>query len=201
MIQTAKLPYVRFETEVLTTKDKDGHNVYTNKIMAYITSAGSKDELVKDADEWVSQLLEKAQTRGAFDSASSEYEQWHDRFSKMLQKYKEGINLDHDGTPLRASMAFSPAEVAQCENVKIFSIEALAVCNEEAISRMGMGGRVLKQKAEKLLESNNNGKLAEENAALQLKIEELTQKVQRLTDMVGQDKEDTPKRGRKPKQE
>jgi hypothetical protein len=66
-----------------------------------------------------------------------------------------------DGTPIRASLAFSPAEVAQCESVKIFTLEALAVCNEQAMNNMGMGGRTLKQKAEKILENFAGSKVAE----------------------------------------
>ena len=180
MIQSARMPYVRFDTEVVTSKDEQGHTVYGNKIMAYITSAGSKDELVKDADEWVNALREKSMTRGPFDSAANEYDAWYDRFSKMLQSYKDGNGMEHDGTPLRASLAFSPAEVAQCEAVKIFTLEALSICNEESISRMGMGGRALKQKAEKILLNAEGAKVAEENAALRIKIDELTAKVEQL---------------------
>jgi hypothetical protein len=200
MIQAARMPYVRFETEVVTTKDNDGHNQFSNKIMAYITSAGSKDEVVKVADEWIAQLLDKAQTRGAFDSAANEYTQWYERFSKLLQNYKNGLELDHDGTPIRASMAFSPAEVAQCESVKIFTLEALATCNEEAMSLMGMGGRALKQKAAQILEGNVNGRLAEENSALKVKIEELSKRVEQLSALVVEEKE-VKKRGRKPASE
>ena len=194
MIQAARMPYVRFETEVETIKDAEGHNQYKNKIMAYITSAGSKDEVVKVADEWIAQLREKGQTRGPFDSAANEYEQWYERFSKLLQNYKDGKGLDHDGTPIRASLAFSPAEVAQCEEVKIFTLESLAVCSEEALSRMGMGGRVLKQKAAKILESADSSKLAEENASLKLKLDELTAKVERMMAQSGE--VETKKRGR-----
>ncbi|MFA6904493.1 MAG: hypothetical protein WC236_15565 [Gallionellaceae bacterium] len=185
MIKAAQMPFVRFETEVETVRDEDGHTQYRNKIMAYITSAGSKDEVVKVADEWIAQLREKSQTRGAFDAAANEYDQWYDRFSKLLQNYKDGLGMDHDGTPLRACLAFTPAEVAQCEAVKIFTIDALAVCNEEAIGRMGMGGRTLKQKAQKILETGDGAKVAEENAALRLKVEELTEKVVQLTALVG----------------
>lgn len=196
MIQSARMPYVRFDTEVVTSKDDQGHTVYGNKIMAYITSAGSKDELVKDADEWVNALREKSMTRGPFDSAANEYDAWYDRFSKMLQSYKDGNGMDHDGTPLRASLAFSPAEVAQCEAVKIFTLESLSVCNEESISRMGMGGRALKQKAEKILLNSEGSKVAEENAALRIKIDELTAKVEQLASQLTVSGDETKKRGR-----
>ena len=180
MIQAAKLPYVRFETEVSVTKDEDGHNQYKNVIMAHITPAGSKDEIVKLADEWIVQLMDKSQTRGPFDSAANEYEDWHKRFSKMLDSYKNGIDMATEGTPIRASLAFSPAEVAQCESVKIFTLEALAVCNEQAMNNMGMGGRTLKQKAEKILENFAGSKVAEENTALKSKLEAMQEQLDKL---------------------
>lgn len=194
MNNPAPMPFVRFETIVESTKDENGHNLYSNKIMAYVTSPGSRDETVKVAEEWINQLKEKGTTRGPFDSAANEYYLWHEKFSKMLQHYKDGNGLDHDGTPLRASLAFTPAEIAQCENVKIYTIEALSTCSEEALGRMGLGGRVLKNKATKILESAENSKVAEENAALRLKVEELTAKIEHLASLVGD--EGQKKRGR-----
>jgi hypothetical protein len=211
MIQAARMPYVRFETIAETVMDVEGMPHYKNKIMAYITSAGSKDTAVKDADEWIAQLGEKSRSRGEFDAAANEYDQWHVRFSKMLEAYKEGANMDMEGTPLRSCLAFSPAEIAQCENVKIFTVENLAVCNEEAITRMGMGGRTLKQKAEKIMEtagiakitSAHAEKVEQENAELRKSIEELTKKFDAMiasTETKVEVGENIPKkRGPKPK--
>jgi hypothetical protein len=153
MLQQARLPYVRFETQVRERKDAQGHSVFDNIYYAHITPAGGKDEVVKVAEEWLEDLRNKASVRGPFDSAASEYDQWYTRFKQGFEQFKAGEELTCNGTPLRASMAFTKAEVAQAEAVKIFSIEDLAACNEEAIGRMGMNGRGLKMKAHKLLES------------------------------------------------
>lgn len=180
MLQTARLPYVRFETQVRETKDASGHSVFTNVYYAHITPAGGKDEVVKVAEEWIADLQQKGMTRGPFDSAAAEYTTWYERFKQGFEQYKAGQELTVNGTPLRASLAFSKAEVAQAENVKIFSIEDLAGCNEEAIMRMGMSGRTLKLKAQKLLDSKDGDKLAQENEALRLKLADLEQKVERM---------------------
>ncbi len=198
MLQSVRMPHVRFETAVLETKDKEGHNVFSNVYYVYITPAGGKDEVVKVADQWLKELQEKSHTRGPFDQAANEYTQWYERFSKGFEQYKAGQEMTTDGTPLRASMAFTKAEIAQAESVKIFSIEALATCNEEAIGRMGMNARTLKTKATKLIEGMAGGNVAQENEALRLQVSELTKKVDA---MLAAGIPEPAKRGRKPKAE
>ncbi len=173
MIQQPKLPYVRFVAEAAQSKDADGHVIYKNKYWAHITPAGGKDELVKDADEWVKELYSKGETRGPFDSSANEYTRWHEHFSKQLAQFKAGEELTVSGTPLRAILAFTKAEVAQVENARIYSLEDLASCNEEGIRNIGIGGRALKDKATQLLASQGTNHLAEENSALRVRLEGL----------------------------
>lgn len=199
MLQTVRLPHVRFDTLVKETKDAEGHTVFTNVYYAYITPAGGKDEVVKVATEWLEDLKNKSHTRGPFDSAAHEYEQWYERFSKGFEQYKAGHEQTTNGTPLRASLAFTKAEIAQVESVKIFSIEDLALCNEESIQRMGMGSRNLKLKAQKMLEDKVSGNLAQENEALRIKMEALEEKVNKMLAMGIQEPKAKP--GRKPKAE
>ncbi len=195
MLQQVRMPHIRFETEVKETRDEDGHIVRTNVYFAHVTPAGGKDVLVKDAEQWLRELKDKSMVRGAFDQAAAEYEQWYTKVKAAFDQYKAGEEMTTDGTPLRASLAFTKAEIAQAESVKIFSIEDLAGANEEAISRMGMGGRGLKIKAQKLLETK--GDVAQENAALRQKIADLESKVER---MLAEGFKEPAKRGRKPKE-
>jgi hypothetical protein len=58
---------------------------------------------------------------------------------------------------------------------------------------MGMGGRALKQKAEKILLNSEGSKVAEENAALRIKVDELTEKVAQLISLAASEPK---KRGR-----
>lgn len=180
MLQQARLPHVRFQNEVRETKDKDGHTIYEDVIYAYITPAGGKDEVVKIAEEWIRDLKDKSMVRGPFDSAANEYTKWYEGFSEMLRRFKAGQEMQTTGTPLRASLAFTAAEIKQCESVKIFSIEDLASANEEALMRMGMGGRNLKTKAQKILETKDGGQLVQENEALRVRIKDLEDKVERM---------------------
>jgi hypothetical protein len=176
MIQQPRLPYVRWTVEAVESKDEDGHIVYSNKYMANIVAAGGKDELVKEASEWLRELKAKGD-RGQFDSAASEYGRWHDHFSAQFEKFKAGEELAVVGTPLRAVMAFMKAEVMQCERANIYSLEDLAQANEEGLRHIGIGGRALKDKATQLLASKGDNKIAEELAAAHVKIESLEKRI------------------------
>jgi len=180
MLQQPRLPYVRFTTDATETKDADGHSVFKNVYTVHIMPIGGKDEVIKNADEWLKELEQKAMTRGPFDSNASEYREWHERFTKMFAQYKAGEEMVTEGTPLRAVLAFTKAETMQAESVRIFSIEQLAEANEEAIARMGIGGRALKDKATQVLKAKGSNHLAEENAALRVQIEDLTRRVDDL---------------------
>jgi hypothetical protein len=198
MIQQPKLPYVRFTCEAVESKDVDGHVQYKNKYWANIVPAGGKDEVVKDADEWVASLREKGTTRGPFDSAANEYRVWFEHFGDALKRYKAGEELAVTGTPLRAILAFTKAEVAQAESARIYSLEDLSTCNEEGLRYIGIGGRALKDKAVQLLASRGDNRLAEENSALRVKVEQLEARIEQFIAANSQE----PKRGpgRPPKQ-
>lgn len=180
MIQQPKLPYVQFRVDVEESKDPEGHIVYRNKYWADVVPAGGKDVVVKDAEEWLAQLRVKGDTRGLFDSAANEYRAWYEHFSKAFEKFKAGEELTVAGTPLRALLAFTKAEIAQCEGARIYSLEDLASCNEEGLRHIGIGGRALKDKASQLLASKGENKIAEELAAAHVKIEELQTRIEQF---------------------
>lgn len=180
MIQTPRFPYVRFSVDAKEIKDENGHISFKNQYWATIIPAGGKDEVLKDAVEWIASLRTKGETRGPFDANASEYIQWHERFSKMFEQFKAGEEMTVIGTPLRAILAFTKAEIAQAESIRIFSVEDLAVANEEAIRHMGIGGRAMKDKAVQLLASKGENHLAEENSALRVKLEQLEARVEEM---------------------
>ena len=173
MLMIPKFPYVRFETEVAESKDEEGHATYKNRYMAYITPCGGRDEVLKVAEDWIKELRDKAHSRSAFDSSAEEYTKWYEHFSRHFDLYKNGEEMLCAGTPIRACLGFTKAEVAQAEKVNLFSIEDLAGCNEEALGYMGVGSRSLKIKAQEILKTQQTTRPAEEFAALHTQIEQL----------------------------
>lgn len=197
MIQQPKLPYVRFMSDVKETRDAEGHIQRAMVYMAHITPAGGKDELVKNAEEWLADLKQKAMTRGPFDAAANEYTHWHEVFSKMFGQFKAGEELTTTGTPLRACLALMKTEIAACEAAHILSLEDLAGANEEALMRIGIGGRALKDKAVKLLQSSGDNRIAEENAALRAEVSALKD---RIDQFIAAGAAQQPARGRRAQQ-
>ena len=112
-------------------------------------------------------------SRSAFDSSAEEYTKWYEHFSRHFDLYKNGEEMLCAGTPIRACLGFTKAEVAQAEKVNLFSIEDLAGCNEEALGYMGVGSRSLKIKAQEILKTQQTTRPAEEFAALHTQIEQL----------------------------
>ena len=197
MIQQPKLPYVRFTSEVKEVRDADGHIQRSMEYMAHITPAGGKDEVVKKADEWIAELRRKGETRGPFDSAANEYSHWHQAFSKMFDQFKAGEEMTTTGTPLRACLAFLKTEIAACEAAHVFSLEDLAGANEEALMRIGIGGRSLKDKAAQLLVSQGDNRLAEEISALRVENDALKQRIEQF---IAAGAAQQPARGRRAQQ-
>ncbi len=192
MLQQARPPHVQFEIKAEHYADAAGQSHYRNRYYATITPAGGKDQLYRDAEEWIASLVQKANNAHTPED-SDMYRQWHERFSRMFDQFKAGQEMDVDGTPLRACMAFSPAEVAAAESVKIFTLEELAVATEQAMHNMGIGSRAMSLKAQKVLAQLQDGRVAEENAALRLRLEEMETRLQELMDAA-------PRRGRPPKE-
>lgn len=190
------MPYVRFSTEVEETRNADGQIDRKNKYYAYITAPGSKDEVMKDAQEWINDLRRRGDTRGPFDASAEHYTNWHRHFAKGFEDYKKGEEMTTEGTPLRGCLAFMKSEIAQAESVKIFSLEELAACNEQAIQNMGVGARALKSKAAEILATKDSSKGAEKIIALQLEVESLKEKIDA---MIANGMKEPEKRGRKPK--
>lgn len=179
--QNNGLPYVYYTVASKESKDADGHVTRDNEYTAHIVSRGSKDEHVHEAESWVEGLRQKGIGRGPFDTQAEEYGQvWYPRFRKMLDDFKAGEEMKHPGTSLRSILAFMKSEVAQAEAVHIYSLEDLAVANEEAIRHMGIGGRALKDKAVQLLASKDDNAMAEVVAAQRVEIDGLKERIEQF---------------------
>jgi hypothetical protein len=109
-----------------------------------------------------------------------QYQKWRDR--------KEAMTIS--GTPIKQWPLIGPAQIAEFEAIKIFSVEALANIPDSSLQKV-QGLREWKAKAAAWLESSKDGaaiaRYAEENVALkdsvsamQRQIEELTQQVAAL---------------------
>lgn len=174
-------PHVRFETrpaEDRAASIEAGHKVYKDIDWVIVTPSGGKDVREDHAEAWLAKIEGQAQT-GMYD-----YE-WARDFRKMYDMYKDGKDLPEDGTPLRmCTTLFSPAEIQNCLAINVRTLEGLAQANEEALMRMGMGARALKLRAQQALQTGDGKESAMKVEALTIENEGLKQRVNDLTAVV-----------------
>lgn len=169
-IAEARPPYVSFETRAKENRTKSieaGHYMADDVNYVIVTPQGSKDKIEFVVEKWFS-MLEGEVRANRFPM------EWLRGYKAHYEAFKEGKEIPLSGTPILTWPPASPAQAANLAAVGIRTVEDLAQANEEAIRRMGMGGRALKQKAEQwLITAANIGKSSEEINALKIANEEL----------------------------
>ena len=161
---------VRAEEDRQASKDA-GHYVTKDVNYAIITPQGSKDRVERIADDWLAYLQEQVD-QGRFKP------EWLHRFKEGYAAWKAGQEIPENGIAIRNWPVLSPSQIDALLYANIRTVEDLAIANEEAISRLGMGGRSLQYKArEWLAAAAGSGKQVEEITSLKLRNEELTAQV------------------------
>ena len=168
---TAKPPYVRFEVRMVEDRpqsQEQGHYVAKDIIYALVTPSGSKDIFEKEAEQWIKDLQQAVQEERF-------PREWFEAYKSALKQWRETREDPEFGTPLKSWPGISPAELANCQNANIRSVEQLAEASEEACARIGMGSRGLKSKAIAWLDSSSGtGKIAAQLDNLRTENEALT---------------------------
>ena len=93
-------------------------------------------------------------------------ERWPDLYSA----FKKGIEIPETGTPIRHWPLLTTGKCSELLALHIRTVEDLAALNDNAIKRLGMGGRKLVEQAQLYLENAKSNapinKLTEENEKL-----------------------------------
>lgn len=180
-VQKGGRPHVKFETrseEDRNASVEAGKKVYIDRDWVVISPPGGKDVVENHASQWLTNIRDRAQV-GQYDP------EWVDIFSKMYGLYKEGKELPEEGTPLRmCTTLFTPAEIQNCLGANVRSLEMLADANEEALGRIGMGARSLKNRAQESIKIGEGKEGAMKVDALMIENKELREKVESLSDIV-----------------
>lgn len=175
--QEAKPAYVDFEYRAVEDREASiaaGGYVAKNVAYALITPQGSRDKVEKIAEEWLAQMSVEAQQQRIPQAFAAHYK-------AIFKLWKEEGEVPITGTPIKTWPPCSPAQVATLLAVGVKTVEDLAICNEETIARLGMGGRALKQEAANWVEAKaGTGKVAAEITALQVENTNLKQRNESL---------------------
>jgi hypothetical protein len=178
-IREDRPPFVKFEVRSIEDRTKsieEGSYHSKDVIYAVITPMGSKDKIERVAEEWLESLKTQVD-EGRFDP------RWLDGYKIAFKDFKEGRETPPNGTPVLGCSMFSRAQAEIIVDAGLRTLEDLAVANEGAISLMGIGGRMFKQKAEAYLRSAKDvGKTALEMESLKTRMQEMEERLKVVTD-------------------
>jgi len=170
MSENARPPFVIFETRAVEDREQsiaNGHYSVKDVVYAIITPAGTKDRIEKIATEWLRDL-EEAVRQERFPQA------WLNAYKQAYASWCETRETPEFGIPVTSWPAVSPAQVRMLLDLNLRTVEQVAEANEEALSRMGMGSRALKAKAQAYLDaSEGEGKISAELDKLRQEIDSL----------------------------
>lgn len=104
------------------------------------------------------------------------------RFPQAYAVFKNDGSLHVEGTPLKEWPAMRPSQIAEFNAMNIYTIENLAAVDDSGIQRMGMGGRMFREKARTYLELAKGNAPAERLAAEKAQLEDRLSTLQRNYD-------------------
>ncbi len=184
----ARPPYIEFEQRAVEDRDATIANdrlTYKDVDFVIVRQIGSVNTVEKEAKEWLNDHRKLA------DSGKMPMS-WYEMFERKYKEYKEGLDPQVDGYALKLWAGISKADVQNCANLKIYSVEDLAAINDETMQRLGMGAMALKQKAQAWLDADGKG--SEELAALRQQNKDLTETVERLASQLKELEAELPKK-------
>lgn len=163
-------PYLRFERRPIEDRAASvlaGQYVAKDTDYVIITPAGTKDEIVKIATEWLAQAKQQVK-EGRMDP------DWEPLFQSSYEAFKRGEELPLKGTPIKGWNVLSPAQQVNAIAANIRTVEDLAEATGEGLGRIGMGGVEMKQKAEAWLKASVSlGTVVLENSTLKARVAQL----------------------------
>lgn len=198
-------PYVTFSYEDVEDRDESiakGYYCAKQVAFAHVTpkgTAGGKDTFSGNAEEWLARKRSEAMS-GIIPQA------WYDAFAAAFAAWQKQEELPVNGVPIKTWPVLSPKERSMCLAANILTVEDLAGLTEQGLAFLGIGARLLKEKAQAWLASaENHGKVALQMTALQAELADtkalLSEAVATIQELKAQIGDDKPRRGRPPKEQ
>lgn len=159
-VDEGPMPYVTFEDRAVEDRvasQRDGITRYKNVTFVRVMSAGSKDTFENVATVWLDYLDLKV-------SLGMYSPQWAEQFRRQYEQYLQQGHAEIVGTPIKMAAFLNAGEIESCLGANIFTLEGLVGCGEDGLKNIGMGARVLQQKAKAYLEQQEGGKIAQQMA-------------------------------------
>jgi len=182
------MPYVRFERMAIedpVASLKAGSYVARDVDYVKITPPYSKDIFTTKVTSWKDQMK--------VDAANGRIPpEWVSKYHAHYDAWLVGQELPLDGTPIKGWGVCSPAQQETLIRMHVLTVEQLADITHEGLTRVGMGGNDLKNKAIAWLKQLKKAgpatleiaALKKENDALNHSIVNLESRIEELTRIV-----------------
>lgn len=182
-IADPKAPWVMFERRAVEDRAesvKQGRYVAKDQDYVLLTPHGSKDQYEHLVSEWLPNMEQQVREQRLDPS-------WLNSWRKAYEDWCEGKETPVEGTAIINWPLISPAQVRMLQELHILTVESLAGANEQAIGRMGMGGRALVQKAQEYMKQyRDHGKATEEMVTMKDRLEQLEALTRQQAELIAQ---------------
>lgn len=163
-------PHARFQRRAVENEvrsKEEGH--YVGEDVDYVTVtapySNGKESVDYRVDKWFGKLEQHVKI-GKFKP------EWLQKIKAQYEAWKQGTELPVDGMPVLGWGMISPAQQQTLISMSIRTVEEVADMTEDSCRRFGMGGLIIKQRAQAVLKAaRDGGKLAMENADLRSKLD------------------------------
>lgn len=182
-------PYVEFFSRSVERREPDGSTKYVDEDWVKVTASGGRDTLEKPAEAWLKGMEANA-------AGGRVPRNWPTQYRQAFEQWKKDGELPVLGTPIKTWPPLTPAQRQSILTARIFTVEDLALANDEAKGRIGMGSERLVSIAKKWVEeAKGPGALAArldtalaENEGLAARVKAMEEQVQSLLALVPKDK-------------
>lgn len=166
--------WVKFEVRAVQRRNEAGEAISVDVDFALVTPPYSKDCVELLAADWLKQCdvdVDAGRLPGA----------WRDQWKAAYKAWKEGQEPPVNGTALKGWSLLTPAQLQNLIQMGMRTVEDVAGMNDEGMRRYGMGSLELKNKAAAFLKAQSGpAKVAAENAALKVRVDEQAQTIESL---------------------
>jgi len=173
--------FIQFERRAVKDNEatlREGRYVSRDEDYVLVTPPYSKDVVEKKVASWFDSV-EKNVSNGRV--PEKHFSHW----KECYKRWQSGQEAPVDGTSVKDWSSISPAQCQNLINAGCRTIEDLAVANDEAMRRLGMGANDLKNKAKAWLQAaKDHGPLTEEVTLLKNQNKQLKGTIESLQEQI-----------------
>lgn len=148
---------VPVEDRAASVELKNGGVVMKDEAWVFVQQLGSRDEAQFPAEQWLEQMEHESRLR-----PKNMPSRWVQMFKDAYRDFRNGVAAKVNGTSVRHTSIYTPAEVANLLRIGVQAVEDAAAMNDEACRRYGLGGLQVKQKSQDWVKSRQGNQAAQE---------------------------------------